>query len=101
MEGCARLCITACVGNALTSAMSGVSRGCEPRETQAGSCTGRHVGGQDVIRVTVQVVAGPVIPHRGAGIGVAGGDLHVAQVSASVETGREQCSNPVEYPRRS
>jgi hypothetical protein len=39
--------------------------------------------------VAVQVVAGPVIPHRGAGIGVEGGDLHVAQVSASVEHGRD------------
>ena len=45
---------------------------------------GRHVGGQDVVRVAVQVVAGPVIPHRGARVGVTGSDLHVAQVSARV-----------------
>ena len=32
---------------------------------------------------------GPVIPHRGTGVGVTGGDLHVAQVSAGVEHGRD------------
>jgi len=40
-----------------------------------------HVGGQDVVRVAVEVVTGPVVPHRGAGIGVTGGDLHVAQAA--------------------
>jgi hypothetical protein len=41
------------------------------------------------MRVPLQVLAGPVIPHRGARVGVTGGDLHVAQVSASVEHGRD------------
>ena len=41
--------------------------------------------------MAVQVLAGPVIPHRGARVGVTGGDLHVAQVSASVEHGRDIC----------
>ncbi|MGH7732932.1 MAG: hypothetical protein ACREOE_04305, partial [Gemmatimonadales bacterium] len=45
----------------------------------------------------VQVLAGPVIPHRRAGISVAGGDLHVAQVSTSVDTGSQQRSNGVEW----
>ena len=54
--------------------MSGVSRGMSRGETQAGSSAGRHVGGQDVVRVAVEVVAGSVISHRGAGIGVTGGD---------------------------
>jgi hypothetical protein len=40
--------------------------------------------------MAVQVLAGPVIPHRGARVGVAGGDLYVAQVSASVEHGRDE-----------
>ena len=31
-----------------------------------------------------------VVSHRGAGIGVTGGDLDIAQVSASVETGRDE-----------
>jgi hypothetical protein len=50
----------------------------EPRETYAWSGAGGHVGGQDVVRVAVQVLAGPVIPHSGTGIGVTGGDLDVA-----------------------
>ena len=37
--------------------------------------------------MTVEVLAGSVIAHRGARVGVAGGDLHVAQVYASVEHG--------------
>ena len=39
--------------------------------------------------MAVEVVAGPVIPHRGAGIGVTGSNLDVAQISASVEHGRD------------
>ena len=38
------------------------------------------MGGEDVVRVPVVVRAGPVIPHCGAWIGVAGRDLDVAQV---------------------
>src|SRR5260370_10611764 len=32
----------------------------EPRGTQAGSGAGRDVGGEDVVRVAVQIVAGPL-----------------------------------------
>ena len=39
--------------------------------------------------MAVEVAAGPVVPHRGAGISVSGGDLHVAQVGAGVEHGRD------------
>ena len=39
-------------------------------KAQADSGAGRHIGGQDVVRVTVEVAAGPVIPHRGARISV-------------------------------
>src|SRR6266487_1349253 len=49
-----------------------------------------HVGGEDVVRVAVQVLAGPVIPHRGTRVGVAGGDLDVAQVHPRVEHGRDE-----------
>src|SRR6266568_173804 len=55
----------------------------------AGSCPGGHVSGQDVVGVAVEVVAGPVIPHRGTRVGVSGSDLHVAQVGAGVEHGRD------------
>src|SRR5258708_16792370 len=64
--------------------------GPEPRDTQAGSGAGSHVGGQDVIRMAVEVLAGPVITHRGAWIGVAGGDLDVPQVHSSTEHGRDK-----------
>jgi hypothetical protein len=35
--------------------------------------------------VPVEVLAGPVVAHGGAWVGVPGGDLHVAQVNAGVE----------------
>jgi len=41
--------------------------------------------------VAVQVLAGPVVAHGGARVGVPGGDLDVAQVDAGVETGRDKC----------
>jgi hypothetical protein len=40
--------------------------------------------------VAVEILAGPVIAHRGAWIGVAGGDLDVAQVHAGVEHGGDE-----------
>src|SRR5690349_18994148 len=54
------------------------------------SGAGGHVGGQDVVGVAVEVLAGPVITHRGARVGVAGGDLDVAQVHADVEHGGDE-----------
>src|ERR1039457_4698439 len=63
----------------------GASRGGDRGRAGAGG----HEGGEDVVRVAVQVLAGPVVAHRGPGVGVAGGDLDIAQVNASVQTGRE------------
>ena len=40
--------------------------------------------------MAVQVLTGSVVTHRGARIGVPGGDLHIAQVHASVEHGRDK-----------
>ena len=57
---------------------------------QAGSGTGGHVRGEDVVRVAVQVLPGPVIPHSRARVGVPGGDLDVPEVDASIETGRDE-----------
>ncbi len=61
-----------------------------PRETRVRSGTGGHVGGEDVVRVAVEVLAGSVIPHSGARVGVPGGDLDVPKVNASVEHGRDE-----------
>src|SRR5713101_1319999 len=61
-----------------------------PRETQVRSGTGGHVGGEDVVRVAVQVLAGPVIPHSRARIRVAGGDLNVPEAGAGIEHGRDE-----------
>src|SRR5215469_16888284 len=84
-------CISMRVDNALNSAMAGVSRELRPPgETRIRSGAGGHVGGEDVVRVAVEVLAGPVIPHRGSRIGVAGGDLDVAQVHARVEHGGDE-----------
>lgn len=40
--------------------------------------------------MTVQVLAGSVAAHRGARVSVTSGDLDVAQVNTSVETGRDK-----------
>jgi len=37
-----------------------------------GLSAGGHEGGEDVVRVAVQVLAGSVVPHRGAQVGVTG-----------------------------
>src|SRR4051812_7295866 len=51
----------------------------------SGSCG--HVGGEDVVGVSVEVLAGAVVAHGGAWVGVAGCDLDVAEVDACVEHG--------------
>src|SRR5215831_5314527 len=77
------------LGNARYSAMP-----CDPWAWGVGptarSGAGGHVGGQDIVRVAVEVFAGPVVAHRGARIGVAGRDLDVAEVHARVEHGRDE-----------
>jgi hypothetical protein len=50
-------------------------------------CARSHVGGEDVVRVTVQVLACPVVAHGGAWVGVPGGDLDVPQVYPGVQHG--------------
>src|SRR5216683_5783774 len=86
-----------CVVNTRYSAMQGVSGEPELRETRARSGAGGHVGGGDVVRVAVEVLAGPVVTHRGARVGVGGGDLDISQVHARVKIGRERFTNRVEY----
>lgn len=54
------------------------------------SCSGGHVGGQDVVGVAVEVLASPVVPHRGAWIGMAGGDLDVPRVYSGIQHGRHE-----------
>ena len=61
-------------------------------ETRGRSGAGCHIGGEDVVGVTVEVLAGPVVAHRGAWIGMAGGDLDVPEVHASVEHGCDICA---------
>ena len=62
----------------------------EPQEMQDGLGAGGHVGGQDVVRVAVKVLAGSVVTHRGPWIGVAGSDLDVSQIDAGVEHGGDE-----------
>jgi hypothetical protein len=54
------------------------------------SGTGGHVGGQDVIRVAVKSLAGAVVAHHGARVGVAGCDLDVPQVHSGVQNGGDE-----------
>jgi hypothetical protein len=44
--------------------------------------------------VAVEVLAGSVVAHGGALVGVASGDLDVAEVYARVEHGRDRCYLP-------
>ena len=57
------------------------------RDAESGS--GGHVGGEDVVGVAVQVLAGPVVAHSGARVGVTGGDLDIPEVNTSVDHGRD------------
>src|SRR5437868_8180751 len=90
MEGYAFLCIYASGRNARYSAMQGVSPELGVRETRSGSGARGHVGREDVVGVTVQVLTGPVVAHGGARVGVPGGDLDVPEVDASIEHGRHE-----------
>jgi hypothetical protein len=40
--------------------------------------------------VVVQVLAAPAVPHRGARVGVAGSDLDITQINASIQHGRDE-----------
>ena len=54
------------------------------------------VGGDDIGGMPVEAAAGTVVADRGPRIGVRGGFLDIPQGDASIETGREQCSNHAE-----
>jgi hypothetical protein len=54
------------------------------------SGAGGYVWGEDVAGVAVEVLGGSVVAHCGARVGVAGGDLDVAQVCACVERGCDE-----------
>src|SRR5580692_240880 len=49
-----------------------------------------HVSGEDVVGVAVEILAGSVIAHRRPRVSGWGRDLHVAQVHARVEHGRDE-----------
>ncbi len=61
----------------------------EPATTPP-SGAGSHVGGENVVGMPVEILAGSVVTHRGPGVGVPGSDLHVAQVHACIEHGRDR-----------
>ena len=87
-------CIDIRTDEVLISAMQGVSRGARPRDAKSGS--GGHVGGEDVVGVAVQVLAGSVIAHRGARVSVTGRDLDVPEVDAGIEHGRDEGYLPLD-----
>ena len=57
---------------------------------QAASCAGGHVGGEDAVRVPVEVFAGSAVPHGGTRISMPGRDLDVAKIGPSVKHGRHE-----------
>ena len=54
---------------------------------------GGHVGGEDLVGVAVEVLAGSVVAHGGARVAVADGDLYVAQVYAERRARSTLCSD--------
>ena len=54
------------------------------------SGTRGHVSSEDVVGMTVEILAGSVIAHRRPRVSMAGRDLHVAQIHARVEHGRDE-----------
>src|SRR5690349_17675416 len=50
-----------------------------------GSSPRSHVGSEDVVGVAVEILAGAVVPHGRAWVGVARGDLDVAEVDACIK----------------
>src|ERR1022692_3503051 len=88
LHGHSQLCIGIREGYALLSAMPDVSPGLgEGRRPRSGA--GGHVGGQDVVRMAVEVLARPVVAHRGPRIRMPGSDLDISQVHARIEHGRD------------
>jgi hypothetical protein len=64
-------------------------------------CAGCHVCGEDVVGVAVEVLPSPVVSHGGAGVGVASGDLYVAQVDSCVQhCGHERMAQHVRVHSR-
>ena len=55
-----------------------------------GSSAAGDEGDHDVGGVAVEVLSAAVVDRRGSGIGVAGGELHVAQGHAGVERGHDE-----------
>jgi hypothetical protein len=55
------------------------------------SCCSGDKRGDDVGGMPVEAGASPVVPHRGARVGVGGGFLHVAQRHAGVERRGYEC----------
>ena len=72
--------------NTLTSAWQGVWILIEMLVSGAGG----HVGGEDVVGVAVEVLAGSVVAHGGAGVGVAGGDLDITQINSGIQHGCDE-----------
>jgi hypothetical protein len=66
----------------------GAGSRCTRRLARSGA--GRHVSGQDVVGVAVEILAGAVVTHRGAWVGVAGGDLDIAQIHPGIEHGGDE-----------
>ena len=48
------------------------------------------MGGEDVVGVSVEVLAGSVVSHGGASVGVTGGYLDVTKIYSGVEHGRDE-----------
>src|SRR5215468_12672902 len=83
------LCMSMSSSNALFGS-GGRLRGAESAEDLGWSGARGHVGGEDVVRVAVEVLAGAVITHRRAWVSVAGGNLDIPQVHPGVQHGGDE-----------
>ena len=75
---------THCFRQCPTSPVAGV------RGYAAASGARGHIGGEDVVGVPVEVLAGAVVAHGGAGVGAPGGDLDIPQVNPGIEHGSHE-----------
>jgi len=70
----------------------------EPRETSAGSGAGGHEGCENVVRVAIEILAGSVIPHRGARVGAAIWTSRKSTPASKLVVTRVICTRSREMP---
>ena len=88
--------MAASLGGRITKRVAPRRSICSPSRKLHDGGRGGFLGGSfneaddDVVGVTVEVAAGPVIPCRHPRVAVSGGDLHIPQRNAGVQAGGDE-----------